>query len=53
MLLFGSNVCILGDTAVVAGVYGPVETKPQKMIYDKAFVEVSYTPIKGPASKYK
>ncbi|XP_029041317.1 exosome complex component RRP46 [Osmia bicornis bicornis] len=45
----GSAMLMQGDTAVVAGVYGPVEPKLQKMIYDKAFVEVSYTPIKGPA----
>lgn len=45
----GSAMLMQGDTTVIAGVYGPVEAKPQKMIYDKAFVEVSYTPIKGPA----
>lgn len=54
MLLFIDNfLYLLGDTAVVAGIYGPIEAKPQKMIYDKASVEVSYTPIKGPASKFK
>ena len=45
----GSAMLMQGDTAVLAGVYGPVESKPQKMIYDKACVEVSYIPIKGPA----
>ncbi|XP_017766963.1 PREDICTED: exosome complex component RRP46 [Eufriesea mexicana] len=45
----GSAMLMQGDTAVVAGIYGPIEAKPQKMIYDKASVEVSYTPIKGPA----
>ncbi|XP_076637754.1 exosome complex component Rrp46 [Colletes latitarsis] len=45
----GSAMFMQGDTAVVAGVYGPIEAKPQKMIYNKAFVDVSYVPIKGPA----
>ncbi|XP_017890063.1 exosome complex component RRP46 [Ceratina calcarata] len=45
----GSAMLMHGDTAVVAGIYGPIEAKPQKMIYDKASVEVSYSPIKGPA----
>lgn len=36
---------------MLAGVYGPVEPKAQKMIYDKASVEVVYSPLKGPASK--
>ena len=49
---FTSNVLyISGNTTVIAGIYGPVEAKPQKMIYDKASVEVSYCPIKGPTSK--
>lgn len=46
-----TNRWTLGDTAVLAGIYGPIESKPQKMIYDKACIEVSYIPIKGPASK--
>ncbi|CAL7950052.1 unnamed protein product [Xylocopa violacea] len=44
----GSAMLMQGDTAVIAGIYGPIEAKPQKMIYDKASVEVSYIPIKGP-----
>ena len=49
---FTNNVLyISGNTAVIAGIYGPVEAKLQKMIYDKASVEVSYSPIKGPTSK--
>ncbi|XP_003395595.1 exosome complex component RRP46 [Bombus terrestris] len=45
----GSAMLMQGNTTVVAGIYGPIEAKPQKMIYDKASVEVSYSPIKGPA----
>lgn len=45
------RLSISGNTAVIAGIYGPIEAKPQKMIYDKASVEVSYSPIKGPGSK--
>ncbi|XP_076665637.1 exosome complex component Rrp46 [Andrena cerasifolii] len=45
----GSAMLMQGDTAVLAGIYGPIESKPQRMIYDKACVEVSYIPIKGPA----
>ncbi|KAF7386193.1 hypothetical protein HZH68_013325 [Vespula germanica] len=44
----GSAMLMQGDTTVVAGVYGPVEPKAQKMIYDKASVEVVYSPVKGP-----
>ncbi|KAF3424063.1 hypothetical protein E2986_05214 [Frieseomelitta varia] len=44
----GSAMLMQGNTAVIAGIYGPVEAKLQKMIYDKASVEVSYSPIKGP-----
>ncbi|XP_053984647.1 exosome complex component RRP46 [Hylaeus anthracinus] len=45
----GSAMLMQGDTAVVVGIYGPIEAKPQKMVYNKAAVEVSYVPIKGPA----
>ncbi|XP_003696793.1 exosome complex component RRP46 [Apis florea] len=45
----GSAMLMQGNTAVVAGIYGPIEAKPQKMIYDKASIEVSYIPVKGPA----
>ncbi|XP_015589164.1 exosome complex component RRP46 [Cephus cinctus] len=44
----GSAMFMQGDTAVVAGIYGPVEARVQKMMYDKASIEVVYTPIKGP-----
>ena len=42
-----------GDTTVIVGVYGPVEVKLQKMMYDKASVEATYTAAKGPQSKFK
>nr|XP_033338332.1 exosome complex component RRP46 isoform X1 [Megalopta genalis]XP_033338333.1 exosome complex component RRP46 isoform X1 [Megalopta genalis] len=45
----GSAMLMQGDTAVIAGIYGPAESKAQKMLYDKASVEVSYAPIKGAA----
>ncbi|PBC33819.1 Exosome complex exonuclease RRP46 [Apis cerana cerana] len=45
----GSAMLMQGNTAAVAGIYGPIEAKPQKMIYDKASIEVSYIPVKGPA----
>lgn len=38
---------ILGDTVVMAGVYGPVEAKVQKMLIDKASVECYYRPKTG------
>lgn len=41
--------CSTGDTAVVAGVYGPVEAKPQKMMHDRASVETIFSPATGPA----
>ncbi|CAK9814023.1 Exosome complex component RRP46 [Anthophora quadrimaculata] len=44
----GSAMLMQGFTAVMAGIYGPLEAKPQKMMYDKATVEVTYSPIKGP-----
>lgn len=40
-----------GDTCVVTGVYGPIESKLQKMMHDKAHVDVVFSPIKGPPSK--
>ncbi|XP_031833544.2 exosome complex component Rrp46 [Nomia melanderi] len=45
----GSAMLMQGDTTVIAGIYGPIEAKAQKMMYDKASVEVSYAPLKGPA----
>lgn len=42
----------IGDTAVIAGVNGPVEAKSQKMMHDRVSVEVTYTPLGGPASKF-
>lgn len=48
---FYSPPCI-GDTSIIAGVNGPMEVRSQKMAYDKVSVEVTYTPLKGPASKF-
>lgn len=42
-----SNVCLLGDTTVMAGIYGPLEVKMQKMLIDKASVECCYRPKTG------
>ncbi|XP_011496302.1 PREDICTED: exosome complex component RRP46 [Ceratosolen solmsi marchali] len=46
----GSAIFMQGDTAVIAGVYGPVESKLHKMFYNKANVEASFRPMKGPPS---
>ncbi|XP_012275797.1 exosome complex component RRP46 [Orussus abietinus] len=46
----GSAMFMQGDTAVIAGVYGPVEGRLQKMMHDKASVEAVYNPVKGPPS---
>ncbi|XP_033216881.1 exosome complex component RRP46 isoform X2 [Belonocnema kinseyi] len=46
----GSAMFMQGDTTVIAGVYGPVDVKLQKMMYDKASVEATYTAAKGPPS---
>lgn len=42
----------IGDTTIIAGINGPLEAKSQKMAYDKISIEVTYTPLKGPASKF-
>ncbi|XP_057338113.1 exosome complex component RRP46 [Microplitis mediator] len=46
----GSSMFMQGNTCIVAGVYGPIEAKLQKMLHDKASVEVVFTPLKGPPS---
>ncbi|XP_043273040.1 exosome complex component RRP46 [Venturia canescens] len=46
----GSSMFMQGNTSCIAGVYGPVEARLQKMIYDKASVEVTFSPLKGPPS---
>ena len=41
--LFLSNLCVrvcVGDTSVLAAVYGPAEVKVSKEIYDRATLEV-------------
>ncbi|XP_020294461.1 exosome complex component RRP46 [Pseudomyrmex gracilis] len=45
----GSAMFMQGDTAVIAGVNGPIEAKSQKMVHDRVSVEVTYTPLGGPA----
>ncbi|XP_012524999.1 exosome complex component RRP46 [Monomorium pharaonis] len=45
----GSTMFMQGDTTIIAGVNGPLETKSQKMAYDRVSIEVTYTPLKGPA----
>ncbi|XP_043473734.1 exosome complex component RRP46 [Leptopilina heterotoma] len=46
----GSSMFMQGDTSIISAVYGPVEAKVQKMLYDKAHVEVTYNAAKGPPS---
>ncbi|XP_011641262.1 exosome complex component RRP46 [Pogonomyrmex barbatus] len=45
----GSTMFMQGDTTIIAGVNGPLETRSQKMAYDRVSIEVTYTPLKGPA----
>ncbi|XP_032672249.1 exosome complex component RRP46 [Odontomachus brunneus] len=45
----GSAMFMQGETTIIAGVNGPIETKTQKMLYDRVSIEVTYTPHKGPA----
>ncbi|XP_063985977.1 exosome complex component RRP46 [Diachasmimorpha longicaudata] len=46
----GSTMFMQGDTCVAAGVYGPVEARLAKMLHDKAHIEVTFSPAKGPPS---
>ncbi|XP_034938036.1 exosome complex component RRP46 [Chelonus insularis] len=46
----GSSIFIKDNTCTVTGVYGPIEVKLQKLMHDKASVEVIFTPVKGPPS---
>lgn len=55
---FYGNVLLLifyfnfeGKTAAIAGVYGPVEVKPNKILIEKASVEAFYRPKTGLPSK--
>ncbi|XP_011878170.1 PREDICTED: exosome complex component RRP46 [Vollenhovia emeryi] len=45
----GSVMFMQGDTTTIAGINGPLEARSQKMAYDKVSIEVTYTPLKGPA----
>ncbi|XP_014477601.1 PREDICTED: exosome complex component RRP46 [Dinoponera quadriceps] len=45
----GSAMFMQGETTIIAGVNGPMEAKTQKMLYDRLSIEVTYTPLKGPA----
>ena len=49
---FNYSLTHIGDTTIIAGVNGPLEAKSQKMAYDRVSIEVTYTPLKGPASKF-
>lgn len=48
-----SYCMLLGDTTVMAGVYGPVEVKMQKVLIDKASVECCYRPKTGASGNYR
>ncbi|XP_050295066.1 exosome complex component RRP46 [Anthonomus grandis grandis] len=43
----GSALFCEGETAVIAGIYGPIEEKMQKIQIDKATVECIYRPVSG------
>lgn len=43
----GSVLYCEGETAVIAGIYGPVEARTQKLLTDKAGVECNYRPKAG------
>lgn len=43
--------CYAGNTAILVGVYGPIEVKQQRLLIDKIAVEVYYRPKAGMPSK--
>jgi len=43
----GSVLLTQGETTVMAGVYGPIEVKTQKLLMNKASVEACYRPKSG------
>ncbi|XP_067000732.1 exosome complex component RRP46 [Anabrus simplex] len=46
----GSAMVTHGNTAIIAAVYGPVEVKPQRILIDRASVEIFYRPKTGQPS---
>lgn len=47
------NLFFIGDTTVMAGIYGPVEVKMKHVLIDKASVECCYRPKSGvPGEKF-
>jgi hypothetical protein len=49
---FKNKKLILGDTALIAGIYGPTESRLHKIFHNKASVEASFGTMKGPSSEY-
>ncbi|XP_034238336.1 exosome complex component RRP46 [Thrips palmi] len=43
----GSAIVSQGDTTAIAGVYGPIEAKPNKTYIEKAAIEAIYRPKSG------
>ncbi|KAB0805196.1 hypothetical protein PPYR_02166 [Photinus pyralis] len=43
----GSVFISQGETAVIVGIYGPIEVKPHKILINKASVETHYCPKSG------
>lgn len=46
-LIISINFYFTDGTVVLAGVYGPIEAKTQKLLIDKANVETNYRPKSG------
>lgn len=39
-----------GETSVIAGIYGPIEARIQRVLHNKAAIQATFGPIKGPPS---